>query len=112
MPDDSCFECGRYLDGTFEKCITSKQVTYCEIKDLMVMEQSVNVAEKELVPLVQEKRFKTLMWADGYVFAHLPVPRWISETSGRVSGSLSGGVAGAGLPGSPRYSSGAGNKSG
>ena len=48
------------------------------------MEQFLNAADKELVPLLREKRFKTLKeaatWADDHVLAHRPEPRaggWI-----------------------------------
>ena len=43
------------------------------------MEQLINVADKELVPLLREKWFKTLKeaatWVDDHVLAHRPEPR-------------------------------------
>ncbi len=57
----------------------------------MVMEQFFNVAQKEIVLLLREKRFKTSV--------------------GAVGDSLSEGVADSCLLGSPRYSSGVSNKS-
>ncbi|XP_063889507.1 uncharacterized protein LOC135116167 [Scylla paramamosain] len=81
----------------------------------MVMEQFINVAEKKLVPLLHEKRFKTLKeaatWADDHMLVHQPVPPWIGGTS-EGAGAVSGGMAGASLYGSPCYSSGSSNKSG
>ena len=70
-PGDSCLECARYLEQAFKRWTTSE--------DLMVMEQLINVADKELVPLLREKQFKTLKkaatWADDHVLAHRPEPR-------------------------------------
>ncbi len=80
------------------------------------MEQFINVNEKELVPLLSKKRFKTLKeaatWADDQVLAHQPVPRWIGSMSDGASESLSGGTPSASLSGSPHFSSGTGNKPG
>ena len=72
---DSYLECARYLEESFEKWVASERATtYRELKELMVMEQFVNVAERELVPLLREKRFKSLKeaatWADDHVLAH------------------------------------------
>ncbi len=50
-------ECTRYLKEEFEKWIASKQATsYHEVKELLLIEQFVNVAEKELVLLPKEKK--------------------------------------------------------
>ncbi len=79
-PSDSYLECARYLEETFEKWIASEQATsYCELKEVIVMEQFINMADKELMLLLREKRFKTLKdaatWADDHVLAHWSVPR-------------------------------------
>ncbi len=76
------------------------------------MEQFVNVAEKELVPLLREKRFKILKgaatWGNDHVLVHRPVPRWIGGTSGEIGDLVSGDAPGT----SPRYNSGSGKNSG
>ncbi len=67
----------------------------------MVMEQFINVAEKDLVQLLQEKRFKSLKeaaaWADDQVLTHRPVPCWIGGMSGGASENLSRCTAGASM---------------
>ncbi len=51
-PSDSYIECARYLEETFEKWIASDHAISCrELKEFMVMEQSINVGEKQkLIP--------------------------------------------------------------
>ena len=53
----------------------------------MVMEQFINVTDKELMPLLREQRFKTLKkaatWADDHVLAHRPEPRAGGGSKGR-----------------------------
>ena len=88
---DSYLECARYLEETFEKWVTSEEATtYKSLKELMIMEQFISIADKELVPLLKEKRFKSLKeaatWADDHVLAH----RQVSSTvlpGGKESGS-------------------------
>ncbi|MPC48481.1 hypothetical protein E2C01_042254 [Portunus trituberculatus] len=89
---DSYLECARYLKESFEKWVASEQATtYHELKELMVMEQFVNVAERELVPLLREKRFKSLKeaatWADDHVLAHKGVSQQGSVGEHRDSGA-------------------------
>ncbi len=59
-PSYSYLECARHHE-TFEKWIANEQATsYSELNELMVMEQFINVAEKEFMPLLREKRLKNL----------------------------------------------------
>ncbi len=78
--------------------------SYRELKELMIMEQFIDVAE-ELVPPLREKRLKTLKeaatWADDHVLAHQHVLWWIGCTFGGA-GDVFGGAAGASLSESPR----------
>ena len=72
-------ECAHYLEETFEKLVVGEQAnSYHKLKELIVIEQFIDVAEKELVPLLREERFKSLKetptWADDHVLAHRPVP--------------------------------------
>ncbi len=102
-PGDSYLECARYLEESFEKWLASERTTtYRELKELMIMEQFTNVAERELVPLLREKRFKSLKeaatWADDHVLAFKGVaqqggggghqdggPRWQGSKNGSGS---------------------------
>ena len=89
---DSYLECARYLEESFEKWVASEQaITYHELKELVVMEQFINVTEKELVPLLREKRFKSLKeaatWADDHVLAYKGVPQPGSVGGHRDSGA-------------------------
>ncbi|MPC77090.1 hypothetical protein E2C01_071535 [Portunus trituberculatus] len=75
---DSYLECDRSLEQVFERWIASGGVDSLEaLKVLVVMEQFIDIADKELVPLLREKRFRKLKeaatWADDYVLAHRPV---------------------------------------
>ena len=79
-PGDSYLECARHLEQAFKRWIISEGVdTLRELEESMVMEQFINAADKELVPLLREKRFKTLKeaatWADDHVLAHRSEPR-------------------------------------
>ena len=83
----------------------------------MVMEQFIDSADKELVPLLREKRFKTLKetatWADDHVFAHRPEPRaGDGSKKDGPRGPGGGGSASSGPPRSPPCSHDFGNKSG
>ena len=74
-PGDSYLECAHHLEQAFKRWIMSEGVdTLCDLEELMVMEQFINAADKKLVPLLREKRFKTLKeavtWADDHVLAH------------------------------------------
>ena len=84
--------------------------------ELMVMEQFINAADKELVPLLREKRFKTLKeaatWADDHVLAHRSEPRTGDGfKEGGPRGPGGSGSASSGAPRSPARSHGFGNKS-
>ncbi|ORD93093.1 hypothetical protein ECANGB1_1295, partial [Enterospora canceri] len=60
-PGDSYLECARHLEQVFKRWIRSEEVdSQRALEELMVMEQFINAADKELVPLLREKRFKTL----------------------------------------------------
>ena len=53
-PDDSYLECARHLEQAFKRWIVSEGVdTLHDLEELMVMEQFINVADKELVPLLR-----------------------------------------------------------
>ena len=73
-------KCARYLEECLVKWVACEQATnYDDLKGLIVMKQSINVADEELLPVLKEKRFKSLKeaatWADDdYVLAHRPVP--------------------------------------
>ena len=112
-PGDSYLECARYVEESFEKWLASERTTsYRELKELMIMEQFVNVAERELVPLLREKRFKSLKeaatWADDHVLAHKGVSQ--PEGSGRHRDSgprWQGSKGGPGSSSQARHSTGA-----
>lgn len=111
---DSYQDCARFLEQTFERWVMSEGVeTLAGLKELMVMEQFINVADKELVPLLREKRFKTLkeaaIWADDHVLAHCPTP----PTGGWFKKEGGGGPRGPGGSGggAPSGSSGGGRRS-
>ena len=108
---DSYLECARHLEEVFEKWVRSEQVTtYDELKELVVMEQFINVADKDLVPLLREKRFKTIkeaaIWADDHVLAHKPViqPGSGSGSNKEGAGRGRGIPSGSGYGGAPRQS--------
>ncbi|MPC96675.1 hypothetical protein E2C01_091947 [Portunus trituberculatus] len=70
------------------------------------MEQFIDIADKELVPLLREKRFRTLKeaatWADDYVLAHRPGQQpgsWNRKEGGPRGGPGSGGSSSSGSPG-------------
>ena len=110
---DSYLECARSLEQVFERWIASEGVDSLEaLKELLVMEQFIDIADKELVPLLREKRFRTLKeaatWADDYVLAHRPVQQpgsWSRKEGGPKGGPGSGGSSSSGSPGHfKRYS--------
>ena len=117
-PGDSYLECARHLEQSFKRWTMSERVdTLRDLEELMVMEQFINAADKELVPLLREKCFKTLKeaatWADDHVLAHRSEPRaggGYKEGGPREPGG--GGSASSGAPRSPPRSHGFGNKSG
>ena len=113
-PGYSYLECARHLKQAFKIWTVSEGVdTLHDLEELMMMEQFINVADKELVPLLREKRFKTLKEADDHVLAHRPEPRAVvgfKEGGPRVPGG--GGSANSGPSRSPPRSYGFGNKSG
>ncbi len=67
--------------------------------ELMVMDQFFNVAEKEIVQLLREKRFKSLKdvatLADDHVLFHRPVSRWTSGVSSTARDGLPEGAVSA-----------------
>ena len=117
-PSDSYLECARHLEQAFKRCIFSEGVDILyDLEELMVMKQFIDVADKELVPLLREKRFKTLKeaatWADDHVLAHRPEPRaGGGSKEGGARGPGGGGSASSGPSRSPAHSYGFGNKSG
>ena len=113
---DSYLKCARHLEQAFKRWTTSEGVDTLHNLELMVMEQLINVADKELVPLLREKRFKTLKeaatWADNHVLAHRPEPRaGGGSKEGGPRGPGGGGSASSDPPRSPPRSYGFGNKS-
>ncbi len=55
-PSDWYLDCAPYFEELFEKRLATERVTsFRELRELIVMEQFVNVA-KEIVPLLREKR--------------------------------------------------------
>ncbi|MPC87708.1 hypothetical protein E2C01_082580 [Portunus trituberculatus] len=83
------------------------------------MEQFIDIADKELVPLLWEKRFRTLKEAatraDDYVLAHHPVQQpgsWSRKEGGPRVGPGSGGSSSSGSPGHNRRYTGFGSKMG
>ena len=91
--------------------------TLRDLEELMVMEQFINAADKELVSLLREKRFKTLKeaatWADDHVLATRSEPRaGDGFKEGGPRGPGGGGSASSGAPRSSPRSHGFVNKSG
>ena len=117
-PGDSYLECAQNLEQAFKRWIMSEEVdSQCDLEELMVMEQFINAIDKELVPLLWEKRFKTLKeaatWADDHVLAHRSEPRAGGGfKEGGPRGPGGGGSPGSGAPRSPPRSHSFGNKSG
>lgn len=89
--------------------MSEKGTTYRELKELMVLDQFISVAKKELVHLLSEIRLNCLKeaatWADNPVLAHCG-----AGYQGSAGSSMKGGVrwsgnsSGSGPSSQPRYS--------
>ena len=99
---DSYLECARGLERVFEQWIASEQVdSLADLKELIVLEQFIAIADRELVPLLREKRHRTLKeaatWADDYVLARRPTSQsgggWYRRDGGPKGGPGGGGSA-------------------
>ena len=71
---DSYLECARYMEETFDKWMASERAdTYQRVRELLVLEQFVNGAERDIATRLKEKRFTSLKeaatWADDVVLA-------------------------------------------
>ncbi len=109
---ESYKECAQYLARTFRKWTASENVqTLGDLEELMIMEQFIDAADKELAPKLREKRFKTVkeaaVWADDYVLAYRSAPTagFKYRGDGGPRGPGSGGSAPHGPSGAPRRSS-------
>lgn len=71
-PWDTCVDCFRYLEETFKKCLLLEDVDgFKSLKELIIMEQFTNLADKKMGTNIREKRFKymneTIAWTDDRV---------------------------------------------